>query len=197
MAELFEHLPGAVKVNDGSDPRGDRAVRQHLPDSVQPLRRDQGIRAGRVVVRDDLPLGEPAFVGREDGRDKATARPDDLGVALDGVGATTNGYDESAFRRPRRLLSSGLTPAKRTRTSTASSAAGTGRLWTDGGSPKLLTANARIQPPGGTLPEIPLSRRGQTRLLDEAAGLRGPREVRVPWRHWSRALRPEASHGGQ
>jgi hypothetical protein len=148
-----------------------------------------------MVARGDLPPGEPAFVGGEDGRDKATARPDDLGVALDGIGTaeqikdgidavgvsavqrvddvnglavvdllgaqpaslpvvvadgrddvrampktrsptrrlsppagtrsatpaksmpTTNGYRESAVRRPRRWLSSGLTPAKRTRIS--------------------------------------------------------------------------------
>src|SRR5277367_163366 len=57
---------------------------------------------------------------------------------------TTNGYDEAAVRRPRRLLSSGLTPANRTRTSNAPSTAGTGRSWTDAGSPKLRTANARI-----------------------------------------------------
>src|ERR1700689_2334642 len=56
----------------------------------------------------------------------------------------TNGYGEAAVRRPRRLLSSGLTPANRTRMSTASSAAGTGRSWTDGGSPNLWTANVRI-----------------------------------------------------
>jgi WhiB family transcriptional regulator, redox-sensing transcriptional regulator len=38
MAELFQHLPGGIQVNGGADPRGDRAVRQHLPDRGQPLR---------------------------------------------------------------------------------------------------------------------------------------------------------------
>src|ERR1700761_1534506 len=57
---------------------------------------------------------------------------------------TTNGYEEAAVSRPRRLLSSGLIPANRTRMSAAPSAAGTGRSWTDAGSPKLRTANARI-----------------------------------------------------
>jgi WhiB family transcriptional regulator, redox-sensing transcriptional regulator len=50
MAEIFEHLPGAIEVNGGTDPRGDRAVREHLPDRGQPLGRDQGIRAGRMAL---------------------------------------------------------------------------------------------------------------------------------------------------
>jgi hypothetical protein len=38
VAELFQHLPGGIQVNGGTDARGDRAVRQHLPDRGQPLR---------------------------------------------------------------------------------------------------------------------------------------------------------------
>src|ERR1700677_503256 len=58
---------------------------------------------------------------------------------------TTNGYDESAVSRPRRLLSSGFTPANRTRMRTSASAVGAGRSCTAAGSPKRRTANARIQ----------------------------------------------------
>src|ERR1700689_5111529 len=57
---------------------------------------------------------------------------------------TTNGYCEAAVSRPSTLLSSGLTPANRTRTSHPPSTAGTGSSWTDAASPKFRTANARI-----------------------------------------------------
>ena len=39
VAKLFEQLARAVQFNHGADARSDRAVREHVRDLVQPLRR--------------------------------------------------------------------------------------------------------------------------------------------------------------
>jgi hypothetical protein len=92
-AELVQPLPGGVRVGGGTDTRGDRAVREHRRDCGQPFGRDQGIGPGGMVTRSDLPLREPAFAGREDGRDQASAGPDDPGVAADRVRAADQVQD--------------------------------------------------------------------------------------------------------
>ena len=87
LAKLFEDLAHAVQFYCGADPRGDRTVGQQARDLGQPLRRQEGIRARRAVVRSDLPGGEPPFVGCENRRDQAAAGPDEFRVTADGLRA--------------------------------------------------------------------------------------------------------------
>ena len=44
-ADLFQHLPGAIQVSEGTDARRDRTVSEHLRDRGQPFGRYQRIRA--------------------------------------------------------------------------------------------------------------------------------------------------------
>jgi|HubBroStandDraft_6_1064221.scaffolds.fasta_scaffold670159_1 hypothetical protein len=60
---------------------------------VSPSGEIRGIGRGGMVTRGDLPLREPAFAGREDGRDQASAGPDDPGVAADRVRAADQVQD--------------------------------------------------------------------------------------------------------
>src|SRR6202034_3754588 len=86
-AEVVQYLRGVGECGGGTDTCGNRAVREHLSDRVQSLRRYQGILTGGMVVRGDVTLREPAFVRSEDGRYQLPAAPDDLGVAANGVRA--------------------------------------------------------------------------------------------------------------
>ena len=77
-AEVVQNLHGGGQFDGGTDTCGDRAVREHLCNRGQPLRRYQGILTGGMVVRGDLALSKPAFVRSEDGRDQMPSGPDDL-----------------------------------------------------------------------------------------------------------------------
>jgi WhiB family transcriptional regulator, redox-sensing transcriptional regulator len=171
--------------------------------------RDADRAASLSPLRGDLMLGEPAFVGREDGRDEATSS---RSIVRSAVTAAVGRAAAWSSATPSGILASGSIVAAGA-TAVRSAYEPCVRAM-----PKTRSPTRRPWSPAGTRSATPAKSMPRTNGYDESA-FRRPRrllssgrlwsrivsaagifrrgEVRIPWRHWSRGLRREASHGGQ
>jgi hypothetical protein len=85
VAEFFARLAYAVRLNNGVNTGGDRAIREHARNLGQSLRRGQWIRERCNIECGDLVFSEPLFVCCVTRRDKTASGLNNLSIPADYV----------------------------------------------------------------------------------------------------------------